>query len=69
MSKAVFTATIHAFLDRGTPFDIVHPIIEDDAVFPATPLWYAVAHGDNAAMARLLLDLGARPDRSLFTAV
>jgi uncharacterized protein len=62
-------ATVHPFLDGGTPFDIVHPIAEGDAVFPATPLWYAVAHGDNAAMARLFLDLGASPDRCVFAAV
>lgn len=67
--SAAGIATMRALLEGGTPFDIVHAIPEDGATFPATPLWYAVAHGRNPPMTRQLLDLGARPDHCLFGAV
>lgn len=62
-------ATVRALLDAGTPFDLVHPIPEERTTFPATPLWYAVAHGRNPVMTRFFLDLGATPDHCLFAAV
>lgn len=45
----------------------------DDAAFTegawrATPLWYAVAHGRNLALARFLLERGCDPDHSMFAA-
>lgn len=61
--------TAQALVDAGTRFDVVQPILEDGEIFPATPLWYAVAHGRNPVMTRFFLDLGATPDHCLFAAV
>lgn len=62
-------ACLDVLIDAGTPFDAVQPIADDGELFPATPLWYAVAHGQNRPMARRLLDLGANPRHCLFAAV
>ena len=40
-----------------------------EGAWQATPLWHAVAHGQNLALADHLLNLGSTPDYCLFAAV
>ena len=40
-----------------------------EGAWQATPLWHAVAHGQNMALAEHLLKLGSTPDYCLFAAV
>lgn len=61
--------TLHWLIEAGTPADVIQPIPEDREIFPATPLWYAVAHGRNPVMTRVLLDLGCSPEHCLYAAV
>lgn len=61
--------SLRLLIAAGTPADVVQPIPEDGGIFPATPLWYAVAHGRNPAMTRVLLDRGCSPEHCLFAAV
>lgn len=61
--------TLRVLIEAGTPADVVQPIPEDGEIFPATPLWYAVAHGRNPEMTRVLLDRGCSPQHCLFAAV
>jgi len=59
-------ATVKALLAAGSdPFD--HVAVEGGA-FRATPVWYAVAHGDNLPLVRMLLKRGANVDNCLFAA-
>ena len=41
----------------------------EDGRFKATPVWYAVAHGDNLPLVKMLLTRGARVDTGLYAAV
>jgi len=41
----------------------------EEGRFKATPVWYAVAHGDNLALVKMLLRRGARADNCLYAAV
>ena len=42
---------------------------DDEGDFRATPLWYAVARGENLPLVRFLLQRGADPSYSLWAAV
>ena len=44
-------------------------MVEDDGEFRATPLWYAVARGENLPLVRFLLGRGADASYSLWAAV
>ncbi len=52
-------------LDAGP--DIDAPAFTE-GTWHATPLWYAVARGENIAMARFLLQQGAKPEHCLWAA-
>ena len=39
-----------------------------EGVFQATPLWYAIARGENLPLARLLLEQGSTPENALWAA-
>jgi hypothetical protein len=41
----------------------------EEGTFKATPIWWAVAHGDNLPLVKLLLKRGARADNCLFAVV
>jgi ankyrin repeat protein len=58
--------TVSALLRRGDLHDYV-PL--EDGSFKATPVWYAVAHGDNLPLVKMLLRRGARADNCLYAAV
>jgi len=64
--SAASLATARVLLDAGAELDAVQPIPDDGEIFPATPLWYAVARGRNPQLVKLLLKLGATPDHSLW---
>jgi len=59
-------ATARTLLDAGAELDAVQPIPDDGEIFPATPLWYAVARGRNPDLVRFLLGNGANPDYCLW---
>jgi ankyrin repeat protein len=46
--------------------DSVHSVRDEGAIFPATPLWYAYAKGENDALLRSLLERGASPENCMF---
>jgi ankyrin repeat protein len=58
--------TVAALLQRGDLHDFV-PL--EEGRFKATPIWYAVAHGDNLPLVKMLLKRGARADNCLYAAV
>lgn len=62
-------ATARELLKAGAGVNAVHEIPDGREVFPATPLWYALARGHNRALARLLLKAGTNPDRCLWTVI
>ena len=55
-------------LDAGSLVDVVYGIPEGAEVFSATPLWFAVAHSENDALAEFLLGNGADPNVAVFAA-
>lgn len=59
------TRLARAVLDAGA--DIDAPAFTEGS-WHATPLWYAVARGENRAMSRFLLKRGARPEHCLWAA-
>ena len=59
------TRLARRLLDAGA--DIDAPAFTE-GTWHATPLWYAVARGENAAMARFLLQRGASPEHCLWAA-
>lgn len=61
--------TADLLLARGADLHAVERIPDGDAVFPATPLWYAVARGANLPLVRHLLRLGANADHCLWAVV
>lgn len=63
---AIATAT--ALLEAGADLDAVQEIADDGEIFPATPLWYAVARGKNLPLVKALLKAGANPDHCLWAA-
>jgi ankyrin repeat protein len=62
-------ATARALLRAGADINAVHEIPDGREVFPATPLWYALARGRNGQLARLLLRAGADPNNCLWTVI
>lgn len=58
--------TADVLLELGLGLD--DPAFTEGANFRATPLWYAIAWGQNLALAEHLLKRGARPNNCLFAA-
>jgi ankyrin repeat protein len=62
-------ATVSNLLEAGADLETVAPMDEDEGDFRATPLWFAVARGENPTLIRHLLKLGADASTSLWAAV
>ncbi len=62
-------ATVTTLLDAGADIEAAVAMDEDEGDFRATPLWYAVARGENLPLVRFLLGRGADPSYSLWAAV
>ncbi|MEO6390858.1 MAG: ankyrin repeat domain-containing protein [Pyrinomonadaceae bacterium] len=58
--------TAQALLDTGANVNHVRLIPDDGELFHATPLWYAVAWGQNPKLARFLLANGSDSNHCLF---
>ena len=61
--------TVRALLDAGADLHAEVPMDEDEGDFRATPVWYAVARGENLPLVRMLLREGADASWSLWAAV
>jgi ankyrin repeat protein len=61
--------TVTALLDGGADLEFAAPGEEDEEDFRATPLWFAVARGENPALVRFLLERGADASFSLWAVV
>jgi uncharacterized protein len=61
--------TVTTLLDAGADLEQAVPMNEDEGDFRATPLWYAVARGENLPLVRYLLQRGANASYSLWAAV
>lgn len=61
--------TAAVLLRAGADVNAIHGIPDDGEIFPATPLWYAVARGKNLPLVKALLKAGADPDHCLWAAV
>jgi ankyrin repeat protein len=61
--------TVAALLKAGAGLEAEAPMDEDEGDFRATPLWYAVARGENLPLVQFLLRLGADPSYSLWAVV
>ncbi len=61
--------TITALLEAGADLEGEVPVQEDEGDFRATPLWYAVARGENLPLAAFLVERGANASYSLWAAV
>jgi hypothetical protein len=61
--------TVTVLLKAGADLERVVPMDEDEGDFRVTPLWYAVARGENLPLVRLLLRCGADASYSLWAAV
>jgi uncharacterized protein len=61
--------TVLALLEAGADLEQPVPMDEDEGDFRATPLWYAVARGENLPLIEFLLERGANPSYSLWAAV
>lgn len=61
--------TVTVLLEAGADLERVVPMDEDEGDFRVTPLWYAVARGENLPLVRLLLRCGADASYSLWAAV
>ena len=66
---AASLATARELLNAGAEINVVHEIPDGKEVFRATPLWHALARGQNGQLARLLLKAGANPDNCLWTVI
>ena len=51
--------TVTALLKAGAGLEVAAPMDEDEGDFRATPLWYAVARGENLPLVQFLLTRGA----------
>jgi ankyrin repeat protein len=60
--------TVTALLDSGANLEAAVPM-DEEGDFRATPLWYAVARGENLPLVRFLLKRGADASYSLWAAV
>jgi uncharacterized protein len=61
--------TVTLLLEAGADLEGVVPMDEDEGDFRATPLWYAVARGENFPLVEFLLQRGANASYSLWAAV
>jgi uncharacterized protein len=61
--------TITTLLEAGADLEQAVPMDEDEGDFRATPLWYAVARGENFPLVECLLQRGANASYSLWAAV
>jgi uncharacterized protein len=61
--------TITEQLKAGAGLETAVPMDKDEGDFRATPLWYAVARGENLPLIRSLLGRGANASFSLWAAV
>jgi ankyrin repeat protein len=61
--------TVAMLLKAGADLDQAAPVDEDEGDFRATPLWYAIARGENLPLARFLLARGADASTSLWAVV
>ena len=61
--------TVTALLKAGIALEAEAPMDADEGDFRATPLWYAVARGENLPLVRFLLKRGADASYSLWAAV
>jgi uncharacterized protein len=61
--------TVATLLEAGADLEGVVPMDEDEGDFRATPLWYAVARGENLPLIEFLLQRGANASYSLWAAV
>ena len=61
--------TVTALLKAGVPLEAEVPMDEDEGDFRATPIWYAVARGENPHLVRFLLKQGADASWSLWAIV
>jgi ankyrin repeat protein len=59
-------ATARALVKAGVDVNAVQTIRDDDEVFPATALWYALAWGRNRTLASYLLKQKADPNHCMF---
>ena len=63
------TRTATVLLEAGADLEAAVPMEEDEEDFRATPVWYAVARGENLPLVRFLLKRGADASYSLWAAV
>jgi len=61
--------TVTMLLAAGAGLETAVPMDEDEGDFRATPLWYAVARGENLPLVRFLMSSGADASYSLWAAV
>jgi uncharacterized protein len=61
--------TVTILLEAGADLERAVPMGEDEGDFRATPLWYAVARGENLPLIEFLLQRGANASYSLWAAV
>jgi ankyrin repeat protein len=61
--------TVTALLEAGADLEAAVPMEEDEEDFRGTPVWYAVARGENLPLVRFLLKRGADASYSLWAAV
>lgn len=61
--------TVTALLEAGANLEGEVPMDEDEGDFRATPLWYAVARGENVPLVAFLVKRGANASYSLWAAV
>jgi ankyrin repeat protein len=61
--------TVTVLLESGADLERAVPMDEEEGDFRATPLWYAVARGENLSLVRFLLRSGADASYSLWAAV
>ena len=69
LAEANGIATVTALLDAGAGIESEVPMDEDEGDFRATPLWYAVARGENLRLVQFLASRGADASYSLWAAV
>lgn len=61
--------TVTTLLRAGADLEGEVPMDEDEGDFRATPLWYAVARGENLPLVTFLVERGANASYSLWAAV
>ena len=57
-----------SLIDAGADVNAVRLIVDEGEEFPATPLWYSVAWGENFRLAKFLLQHGAKPNGCMWAA-